>query len=185
VTATFDTNLVAVNVAVAGSGQGRVTGGPGNYYCPPTTCTAQILIGTVMTFTASPSPGSLFGGWSGPCTGTAPTCTFTVTGATTLTATFDPAPVEAEVIRVQTFRLPFRYVRVIVQSDQSVRVVATVTRGGATLGRRTIPTTIERRTFAVEIRSGARAGSATLTVEFTNEFGRTKTETRAVTIPRR
>ena len=185
VTATFDTNLVTVTVAVAGSGTGRVTGSPGNYYCPPTTCSARILLGTVMSFTATPSPGSLFGGWGGPCTGTSPACSFTVTGATTLTATFDPAPVEAEVIRVQAFRKPYRYVRVIINSAQSVRVDTSVTRSGSTLGSRTIRTTIERRTFTVAIRPGARAGSATVTVEFTNEFGRTKTETRTVTIPRR
>lgn len=184
VSATFATNLAPVTVAVSGTGTGRVTGTPGNFYCPPT-CTAQITIGTVMTFTASPAPGSLFGGWTGPCTGTGATCTFTVTGPVTLTAQFDPAPVEASVERVQTFRRPYRYTRVIVDSDQAVRVELTIVQGGRTIGHRVVPTTTFRRTIAVDIARRAHAGRATLTVEFTNEFDRTKTETFGIRVPRR
>lgn len=55
VSATFASNLVPVTVALVGSGPGQVTGTPGNYSCQPT-CTAQIALGTVMTFTAAPSP---------------------------------------------------------------------------------------------------------------------------------
>ena len=184
VSATFATNLVPVTVALAGSGTGRVTGGPGNYYCQPT-CTAQIVLGTVMTFTASPAPGSLFGGWSAPCAGTSTTCTFTVTGATTLTATFNPAPVEATVTRVQTFRRPYRYTRVIAEADQAVSVALRIVRNGKTIGSRTVPTMKGRRTIAVDIAPGAASGPATLTVEFTNAYDRTKTQTFEVTIPRR
>jgi hypothetical protein len=58
--------------------------------------------GTVVTLTATPlnatvntysvSGMSLFGGWSGACSGSATTCTLTVTGAVNAVATFEPPP---------------------------------------------------------------------------------------------
>jgi hypothetical protein len=44
--------------------------------------------GTVVTLTATAAAGSTFGGWSGACSGTAATCTITVTGAHSVGAAF-------------------------------------------------------------------------------------------------
>lgn len=41
-----------------------------------------------LTFSAVPETGSVFMGWSGACTGTNPTCTFSMTSDRSLTATF-------------------------------------------------------------------------------------------------
>ncbi len=43
--------------------------------------------GTVVTLTATPSVGSVFGGWSGACSGTGG-CTVTMDQASSVTATF-------------------------------------------------------------------------------------------------
>jgi phospholipase C len=53
--------------------------------------------GTAVTLTAAPNASSTFTGWSGGgCTGTA-TCAVTLNAATTVTATFNPAPVQLTV----------------------------------------------------------------------------------------
>jgi len=50
-------------------------------------CTRNYLSGRVVTLTPLPSIGSTFTGWSGACSGTG-TCTITVTGANSVTASF-------------------------------------------------------------------------------------------------
>jgi hypothetical protein len=45
-----------------------------------------------VTLTAAPGPGQVFTGWGGACTGTGPTCTLQVSGATQVSAGFEPAP---------------------------------------------------------------------------------------------
>lgn len=73
---------VTVNV----SGSGTVTSSPAGIDCGQT-CSATFSNGTAVSFTASPAPGSSFGGWSGACSGTN-SCSLTVTASTTLGATF-------------------------------------------------------------------------------------------------
>jgi hypothetical protein len=41
-----------------------------------------------VTLGAAPAPGSLFAGWAGACSGTAATCTLTLSGTTGVVATF-------------------------------------------------------------------------------------------------
>jgi hypothetical protein len=43
----------------------------------------------MVTLTATPSAGSTFTGWAGPCHGASPTCTLTIGSATTATAEFE------------------------------------------------------------------------------------------------
>jgi hypothetical protein len=42
--------------------------------CSTAACGASYARGTRVTLTATPAAGSTFAGWSGECTGTAPTC---------------------------------------------------------------------------------------------------------------
>src|SRR5512140_1992069 len=79
-----------VNVQRTHSGSGTVTSMIGGIACGPT-CVAHVPDGTSMVLTAAASAGSVFTGWSGPCTGTNSTCTFNVHGDLTVTATFDDA----------------------------------------------------------------------------------------------
>lgn len=67
-------NLV---VSRSGSGSGTITSSPGGINCG-STCGATLSSGTVVTLTETPSTGSIFSGWSGPCSGTDTTCRFTV-----------------------------------------------------------------------------------------------------------
>ena len=88
VTATFNTGAPTtylLTVSKAGTGDGKVTGKGikcGN------DCTETYASGTTVTLTATVTTGSTFAGWSGACTGTAATCTVTMTAAQNVTATF-------------------------------------------------------------------------------------------------
>ena len=89
VTATFGggTTNFALTVNEAGTGTGTVTSTPAGINCKPT-CSANFASGTQVILTATPADGLTFTGWSGnSCEGTG-TCTFTITAATSVTATF-------------------------------------------------------------------------------------------------
>lgn len=74
----------------AGSGSGTVTSSPSGISCG-SDCTQTYAAGTRVTLTASAASGSRFTGWSGGgCSGTG-TCSVTVSGAVSVTATFNPA----------------------------------------------------------------------------------------------
>ncbi|MDQ1474423.1 MAG: hypothetical protein QOJ99_5903 [Bryobacterales bacterium] len=76
VTATF---LTPYKLVLKTSGTGTVSSNPGD---------TTFLQGTVVTLTATPAAGAPFTCWTGGCTGTSLTCTFTVNAHTTVTATF-------------------------------------------------------------------------------------------------
>lgn len=78
-----------LTVVPAGTGSGNVTSSPPGINCSPT-CTANFVQTTSITLTATPTPVSAFGGWSGTCTGTSLTTTFTMNASSTCTATFTP-----------------------------------------------------------------------------------------------
>ncbi|HVK78221.1 MAG TPA: DUF4215 domain-containing protein [Kofleriaceae bacterium] len=85
VTATFETNRLTV--VRAGDGSGTVTSSPSGINCG-NNCTEDYNAGTMVTLTAVAASDARFAGWSGGgCTGTG-TCTVTMNGATTITATF-------------------------------------------------------------------------------------------------
>ena len=76
----------AVTINKTGSGSGQVASDDNNIACGGA-CVHAYANGTLVTLTATPDPGSIFTGWLGPCTGTA-TCSFTVNGDATVSATF-------------------------------------------------------------------------------------------------
>jgi hypothetical protein len=88
VTATFTVQRFTLAVSKGGTGSGTVTSSDGGINCGPT-CSATYDSGTVVTLTASAGGGSTFGGWSG-CDGVSgTTCTVTMSGARSVTATFN------------------------------------------------------------------------------------------------
>jgi hypothetical protein len=79
--------VFALNVAKAGTGAGAVTSSPAGINCG-SVCSQSFTSGTVVALTASPSPGSVFAGWSGACSGTG-ACSVTMDAARSVTATFN------------------------------------------------------------------------------------------------
>jgi uncharacterized repeat protein (TIGR02543 family) len=90
VTATFAPAPKTLFVTKAGQGSGTVSSSPPGIDCGAT-CTASFVDYTQVVLTATPAPGSTFGGWSGACFGTG-TCTLTMNQARFVTATFSLAP---------------------------------------------------------------------------------------------
>ncbi|MDH3444767.1 MAG: fibronectin type III domain-containing protein, partial [Deltaproteobacteria bacterium] len=80
-----------LSITKAGTGSGTVTSSPSGINCG-TTCSGTYNSGASVALTAVPASGSTFAGWSGGgCTGTG-SCTVTMSGATTVTATFNLNP---------------------------------------------------------------------------------------------
>jgi hypothetical protein len=76
-----------IDVVKAGDGAGTVSSSEVGIACGAS-CSTTVASGSSLHLTATPSSGSSFFGWSGGgCTGAA-TCTVTVTGPATVTATF-------------------------------------------------------------------------------------------------
>ena len=73
-------------VTLAGAGMGTVTSTPAGINCP-TTCTSLFPQNTQVTLSETPAANTTFAGWGGACSGTA-ACTVTITGASSVTATF-------------------------------------------------------------------------------------------------
>jgi len=74
-------------LTVTKTGSGLVSSDVGAISCGAT-CTDDYDEGTRVTLTASAPPGSRFAGWSGACSGTANTCTVTMSEARNANATF-------------------------------------------------------------------------------------------------
>src|SRR5579864_9507317 len=81
----------ALTVTFAGNGSGTVTSSPTGLSCSsPNACLAQFASGSLVTLTAAPNAGSLFGSWVGCDTpNTANPCDVTMTTNRTVTLTFN------------------------------------------------------------------------------------------------
>ena len=83
-------NVTASSTAPA---QGTVASSPAGISCPGT-CSATFAVNTQVTLTETPgatSTFSAFTGWGDACSGTAATCTLTLTADQSVTASFNPA----------------------------------------------------------------------------------------------
>ena len=85
VTATF--TLQQFTLTSSPTSGGAVTSEPPGIDCG-TTCSANYDYGTVVTLTATPAVGYMFSGWQGACTNTTGLCVITISGDTSVTATF-------------------------------------------------------------------------------------------------
>jgi len=85
-TATFRGG-VTLTVVKSGAGTGTVDSSPMGIACGDD-CTETYRAGTVVTLTPAATNGSTFTGWSGMCAGQAGACSITLSGDTTLTASF-------------------------------------------------------------------------------------------------
>jgi chitodextrinase len=85
-----------VSVTKSGTGTGTVTS-TGSINCG-TTCSSTGNAGQAVTLTATPAAGSTFAGWSGACTGTATTCSFTLNANTAVNAIFNTTDTSAPTI---------------------------------------------------------------------------------------
>jgi subtilisin family serine protease len=101
VTATFNPSQIGLSVTAdrgSSTASGTVTSSPTGVNCAtPTsgatkTCSTNFSFNAAVTLTAKPATGSTFSGWSGACTGTATTCTVTMSAARSVTASFGLAP---------------------------------------------------------------------------------------------
>lgn len=91
-TTNFTVLLAAYTLTVAKGGEttgtaGTVTSNPAGISCGAT-CASSFSTGTTVVLTAATSGDGAFTGWSGGCTGTATTCSVTIGGNVTVTATF-------------------------------------------------------------------------------------------------
>ena len=75
-----------LQAAVAGSGNGLLTSSPPGLSCPGT-CTSSFPSNATVRLNAAASPGSVFAGWAGACTGTG-ACVITMDKVQSVTATF-------------------------------------------------------------------------------------------------
>lgn len=90
-TASTDATSYTVTAATAGTGSGTVSSSPTGIDCGAT-CTASFRLSTPLVLTAQPAAGSSFAGWGGACSGTSSTCTVSVLGDRSVTATFTLNP---------------------------------------------------------------------------------------------
>jgi hypothetical protein len=79
---------VTLSVTVRGSATGSVSSSPSGIDACTGICVAGFPSGTALTLTATPGPGARLKAWGGACAGTALTCSFTLSGAQAVTATF-------------------------------------------------------------------------------------------------
>jgi phospholipase C len=86
VSATFNAGI-GLTVAESGTGTGTVTSSPAGISCPGT-CSAAFAPSSQITLTATPGNSYTFAGWGGNCSGTS-TCTVTLSGSESVTATFN------------------------------------------------------------------------------------------------
>jgi List-Bact-rpt repeat protein len=81
-------------LALTKIGPGTIASSPAGVSCGPTCSTAvkSFARGSTVTLTATPSAGAIFLGWTGACSGTGKTCTFTMSDDRFVGAAFGASP---------------------------------------------------------------------------------------------
>jgi len=88
VVATFtELPIFTLTVTRSGAGGGTVSTGANEIACP-TICSNKFLQGASVTLAAAPDSASVFGSWTGGCTGASTACMFTLSGNATVDANF-------------------------------------------------------------------------------------------------
>ncbi len=82
--------VYSLTVGTAGAGSGTVTSASGTISCG-STCSNTFVSGANVTLTATPATGSVFGGWSGACSGVG-ACSISMDQDRSVTATFTTLP---------------------------------------------------------------------------------------------
>jgi Tol biopolymer transport system component len=80
-----------LSVTKSGTGAGTVRSAPAGIECG-SDCSELYPNGTTVALTAQPAPGSTFVGWSGACSGLAPTCSVKTDAQRTVRAAFGSPP---------------------------------------------------------------------------------------------
>jgi len=88
-----------LSVETVGDGSGTVTSDPAGIDCGED-CSEGFEEDTMVSLTATPDAGSVFGGWSGDCTGLG-ACEVTMDQARSVTATFEPEPTPVHTLTVE------------------------------------------------------------------------------------
>ncbi len=81
-------NRKSLTVNRLGTGTGTVTSAPGGISCG-SICSAAFAQNTSVTLTATTPANNVFAGWSGACTGSGSTCTFSLANDASVSATFN------------------------------------------------------------------------------------------------
>ena len=90
IAATLSSDTASLVVTRTGAGSGTVTSAPAGIDCG-STCSHVFELGTAVSLTAAPAPGSEFAGWSGGgCSGTGG-CNLVLNGGTNVSASFLPS----------------------------------------------------------------------------------------------
>ena len=87
VDAAFPLEQRTLSASKSGNGSGTVTSAPAGIDCG-SSCSADYDHGTSVTLTANVGSNSDFGGWSGACSGSSPTCTIAMNQARSVEAYF-------------------------------------------------------------------------------------------------
>lgn len=76
-----------LTVTRTGSGTGSIASTPAGIACG-TTCSAEFVLNTSVTLTATPAPGVTFTSWAGACNDSNPTCSVTLDQSRSISANF-------------------------------------------------------------------------------------------------
>jgi hypothetical protein len=184
----------ALVVARAGTGAGTVSSTTPGIDCG-SVCTRSYLDYQSVTLTATAAKGSTFAGWTGSCTGAAPTCTLAMSEARSVTATFS-RPANAFTAKTPTISTTNSTIAITTVLQLPGPGIAKVSSTGVARKRTTLcstkKTATRAGTYTLTCLIGKRArlalsrGALRLTVAttFAPTGGSPKTTTRSLVLPR-
>jgi hypothetical protein len=183
-----------LTVAKDGTGAGTVSSTTPGIDCG-SVCTRSYLDYQSVTLTATAAKGSTFAGWTGSCTGAAPTCTLAMSEARSVTATFS-RPANAFTAKTPTISTTNSTIAITTVLQLPGPGIAKVSSTGVARKRTTLcstkKTATRAGTYTLTCLIGKRArlalsrGALRLTVAttFAPTGGSPKTTTRSLVLPR-